>query len=257
MGPAAPPPSLPEDSGSEDFTSLGRESGSTRGTGRPVPMNSRMESSPMDFDGSGDAHTPVDLKGWHCMLITYCLAGWLACSAPSDLLDEQNESTMTESVKDNSGGQDLPTKASPSVVPACRTNTIPPEPSGPANGSSSLQHGRQGSRTAGRVRAMSTLRAGSGVSVPRLVACNRPPWFEDSNLERSGRSSGDLLQPVVSGAHFFGSVGVLPLKILQAGPHRMVCPQDDAREAAPVSRVWNLLSPAPGFELQEFSQQER
>lgn len=211
----------------------------------------------MDFEGAVDAHNPVDLKGWHCMLITYCLAGWLVCSAPSEPVDERNASTMTEPVTEVSGGRDLPAKSSPPVVPDCRTNTIPPEPSGPTNGSFSFQHVRQGSRTAGRVRAMATLRTGCGVSVPRLVVCNQPPWFEDSNLERSGRTSGDLLQPVVSGAHFFGSVGVLPLKVLQAGPHRVVCPQDDAREVEPVSRIWNLLSPAPGFEVQQYSQQER
>jgi hypothetical protein len=40
--------------------------------------------------------------------------------------------------------------------------------------------------------------------------CHKPLYFEDVNLERYGHSSGPLLQPVLSGAHFFMSVAALP-----------------------------------------------
>ncbi len=40
--------------------------------------------------------------------------------------------------------------------------------------------------------------------------CHKPLYFEDVHLERYGHSWGPLLQPVMSGAHFFGSVLALP-----------------------------------------------
>ena len=206
--------------------------------------------------GQGHPHNPDDLKGRLRMLITYCLAGWLACTAPSEPLDRKDPSPVTDSVLETSDSRDVPTKTSSALYAERRTVAIPPEPSEPTTLSPRMRRdGRTVSRTAARVQAMVTVRPGHGVPVPRLVACSSPPWFEDSNLERSGKSSGDLLQPFVSGVHFFGSVGVLPLKVLQAGPHTVVCPQDDVREFAPVSRVRNLLSPAPGFEPHQSTEQ--
>ncbi|MDZ7615866.1 MAG: hypothetical protein U1E05_02615, partial [Patescibacteria group bacterium] len=43
--------------------------------------------------------------------------------------------------------------------------------------------------------------------------CHKPLYFEDVHLERYGHSWGPLLQPVMSGAHFFGNVLVLPYKV--------------------------------------------
>ncbi|NNJ28132.1 hypothetical protein [Alienimonas chondri] len=50
---------------------------------------------------------------------------------------------------------------------------------------------------------------------PRTLAMpfcfsHRPLYFEDPNLERCGISTGPLTQPIVSGAHFFGTVPLLP-----------------------------------------------
>jgi len=47
---------------------------------------------------------------------------------------------------------------------------------------------------------------------------HQPLYFEDINLERHGYSTG-MLQPVVSAAHFFGRVPVLPY-LIGARPHR-------------------------------------
>jgi hypothetical protein len=43
--------------------------------------------------------------------------------------------------------------------------------------------------------------------------CHRPLYFEDVQLERYGHSWGPYLQPIVSGAHFFLTVPLLPYKM--------------------------------------------
>lgn len=43
--------------------------------------------------------------------------------------------------------------------------------------------------------------------------CHKPLYFEEVALERYGHSTGPFSQPVVSGAHFFGSLLVLPYKM--------------------------------------------
>ncbi len=43
--------------------------------------------------------------------------------------------------------------------------------------------------------------------------CHKPLYFEDVHLERYGHSWNPVLQPFLSGAHFFTSVVVLPYKI--------------------------------------------
>ena len=40
--------------------------------------------------------------------------------------------------------------------------------------------------------------------------CHKPLYFEERHLERYGHSTGPYTQPLVSGAHFFGSVLMLP-----------------------------------------------
>jgi hypothetical protein len=43
--------------------------------------------------------------------------------------------------------------------------------------------------------------------------CHKPLYWEDINLERYGHTVGPIAQPIVSGAHFFGTVFVLPYKM--------------------------------------------
>lgn len=50
------------------------------------------------------------------------------------------------------------------------------------------------------------------------AVCHRPLYFEEVNLERYGYSYG-FLQPILSGAHFFGRVPALPY-LMTAEPHR-------------------------------------
>lgn len=45
------------------------------------------------------------------------------------------------------------------------------------------------------------------------AVCHKPLYFEDFKLERYGHSRHPLVQPVASGAHFFGSILVLPYKM--------------------------------------------
>ena len=51
--------------------------------------------------------------------------------------------------------------------------------------------------------------------------CYRPLYFEEIPLERYGMTYG-LLQPAVSGAHFFGSVAALPYKMVVHPPRSCV-----------------------------------
>lgn len=48
--------------------------------------------------------------------------------------------------------------------------------------------------------------------------CHKPLYFEQPALERYGHSTGRLLQPVVSGAHFFAAVPLLPYQTGLAPP---------------------------------------
>jgi hypothetical protein len=43
--------------------------------------------------------------------------------------------------------------------------------------------------------------------------CHKPAYFEDVHLERYGHSYGPYVQPLLSGAHFFLAVPVLPYKM--------------------------------------------
>jgi hypothetical protein len=43
--------------------------------------------------------------------------------------------------------------------------------------------------------------------------CHKPMYFEEVNLERYGHTAGPVLQPVVSSAHFFANIAVLPYKM--------------------------------------------
>jgi hypothetical protein len=54
--------------------------------------------------------------------------------------------------------------------------------------------------------------------------CYKPLYFEDVALERHGHSWGPLLQPVMSGAHFFGTLPILPYKMGVDPPWECVYP---------------------------------
>ncbi|MCY2965882.1 MAG: hypothetical protein NT069_20010 [Planctomycetota bacterium] len=58
----------------------------------------------------------------------------------------------------------------------------------------------------------------SNVVVPRLMPCHRPLYFEDALLERHGVAASDCVQPGLSAAHFFGSVAIIPYKLLRTSP---------------------------------------
>ncbi len=52
--------------------------------------------------------------------------------------------------------------------------------------------------------------------------CHKPLYFEDVQLERYGHSWNPILQPFVSGAHFFVSVPLLPYKMGLRPPNECV-----------------------------------
>ncbi|MEO8270531.1 MAG: hypothetical protein ABI557_12480, partial [Aureliella sp.] len=43
--------------------------------------------------------------------------------------------------------------------------------------------------------------------------CHKPLYFEQVQLERYGHETGPVLQPLISSAHFFGNIAVLPYKM--------------------------------------------
>ena len=49
--------------------------------------------------------------------------------------------------------------------------------------------------------------------------CHKPLYFEDVNLERYGHTHGPLVEPIVSSAHFFANIAVLPYKMGVHSPH--------------------------------------
>ncbi len=72
--------------------------------------------------------------------------------------------------------------------------------------------------------------------------CHKPLYFEDVHLERYGHSWGPLLQPFVSGAHFFGSVLALPYTAGMYPPHECMYPLGYYR---PGSCAPYMLDPIP------------
>ena len=72
--------------------------------------------------------------------------------------------------------------------------------------------------------------------------CNKPLYFEETQLERYGHSTGPFSQPFVSGAHFFLNVATLPYKMAINPPNECMYPLGYYRpgDCAP----W-LLPPVP------------
>ena len=49
--------------------------------------------------------------------------------------------------------------------------------------------------------------------------CHKPLYFEEVQLERYGHSAGTVLQPVLSGAHFFLNIATLPYQMGMSPPN--------------------------------------
>lgn len=49
--------------------------------------------------------------------------------------------------------------------------------------------------------------------------CHKPLYFEEIELERYGHTFGPVAQPVISGAHFFANIAILPYKMGINPPH--------------------------------------
>jgi hypothetical protein len=81
--------------------------------------------------------------------------------------------------------------------------------------------------------------------VPMYWPAYHPLYFEDPNLERIGLSCGYFLQPLVSGAHFFGSVAFLPVKIPYAPPCSYVFPPGEYPPGAHFPHCKSFLGQRP------------
>jgi hypothetical protein len=66
---------------------------------------------------------------------------------------------------------------------------------------------------------------------------HRPLYFDDVQLERYGQTTSPLLQPVLSGAHFFGIVPILPYKTGIDRPFEMVSTLGYYRPGSPAPCV--------------------
>jgi hypothetical protein len=54
--------------------------------------------------------------------------------------------------------------------------------------------------------------------------CHKPLYFEEVALERYGHSRRPLVQPLVSGAHFFTNIALLPYKLGMNPPNECMYP---------------------------------
>lgn len=86
------------------------------------------------------------------------------------------------------------------------------------------------------------------VSYSPWTICYRPLYFEEINLERYGCCVG-LVQPAISGAHFFGSVALMPYKMAVWPPRSCVCSNgfsrcEDCRPPGYRQCVWSWTAAA-------------
>ncbi len=72
--------------------------------------------------------------------------------------------------------------------------------------------------------------------------CHKPLYFEERQLERYGHTTGPFTEPVLSGAHFFLNVAVLPYKMGMNPPNECQYPLGYYR---PGSCAPRLLPPIP------------
>jgi hypothetical protein len=81
--------------------------------------------------------------------------------------------------------------------------------------------------------------------------CYGPLYFEETNLERHGYSQMYLrgVQPLVSSAHFFGTVSVLPYLLVAEPPRECVYTLGEYRPGSCVPFQWNYPYFSPGRPL--------
>ena len=65
--------------------------------------------------------------------------------------------------------------------------------------------------------------------------------FDDVQLERYGQSRCPTLQPVLSGAHFFGTMAIMPYKMGLSGPFEMTSNYGYYRPGSPTPCVGRRL----------------
>jgi hypothetical protein len=71
--------------------------------------------------------------------------------------------------------------------------------------------------------------------------CHRPLYFEEVNLERYGYTVSPILQPAISGAHFFLTIPTLPYKMVVQPPHECVYTLGYYRAGSRAPRRWHHM----------------
>jgi hypothetical protein len=69
--------------------------------------------------------------------------------------------------------------------------------------------------------------------------CHRPLYFEEVNVERYGYTVSPVLQPFISGAHFFATIPVLPYKMTTHPPRECIYTLGYYRAGDCVPRRWH------------------
>jgi hypothetical protein len=71
--------------------------------------------------------------------------------------------------------------------------------------------------------------------------CHRPLYFEQVNLERYGYTVSPILQPAISGAHFFLTIPTLPYKMVVQPPRECVYTLGYYRAGSRAPRRWHHM----------------
>ncbi|HYO24180.1 MAG TPA: hypothetical protein VEQ85_04455 [Lacipirellulaceae bacterium] len=71
--------------------------------------------------------------------------------------------------------------------------------------------------------------------------CHRPLYFEEVNLERYGYTVSPVLQPLISGAHFFATIPTLPYKMVVQPPRECVYTLGYYRAGSRAPRRWHHM----------------
>jgi len=69
------------------------------------------------------------------------------------------------------------------------------------------------------------------------AVCHKPLYFEEMSVERYGHSWG-IAQPLVSGAHFFGSLALLPYQMGVHPPGECIYPLGYYRPGSCAPKIW-------------------
>jgi hypothetical protein len=74
------------------------------------------------------------------------------------------------------------------------------------------------------------------------MLCHRPLYFEQVNVERYGYTVSPLLQPAISGAHFFLTIPTMPYKLVAQPPRECVYTLGYYRAGSRVPRRWHHVN---------------